>query len=184
VENRVRSVRNLQAVVVSAAIVTVVGTAWAQAPESPAALTVRGEVKETLKLSVTDLERMPRQTVRARDHAGKESEFTGVALGELIARAGAPHGEQLKGPSARLYALVEATDGYAAVFALPELDPAFTDRVVLLADHRDGEPISAKEGPLRVVVPGEKRHARWVRNVTAVTVHRAPAPELPGGSKR
>ena len=32
------------------------------------------------------------------------------------------------------------SDGYRAVFALPELDPAFTDAIVLLADRRDGPP--------------------------------------------
>ena len=73
-----------------------------------------------------------------------------------------------------LYLLVEAADGYRVVFALPELDPAFTERVVLLADHRDGQPLTPAEGPLRLVVPDEKRQARWVRQVGSGTVHRAP----------
>ena len=68
-----------------------------------------------------------------------------------------------------LYLLVEAADGYRVIFALPELDPAFTERVVLLADHRDGQPLSTAEGPLRLVVPDEKRHARWVRQVGSCT---------------
>ena len=50
----------------------------------------------------------------------------------------------------RRYLVVEAADGYRAVFALPELDPAFSDRVILLADRRDGKPLDGKEGPLRV----------------------------------
>jgi hypothetical protein len=70
----------------------------------------------------------------------------------------------------RLYVLVEARDGYAAVFALPEFDAGFTDRVILLADHRDGHPLDTVEGPLRLVVPGEKRRARWVRQVTDIEV--------------
>lgn len=43
--------------------------------------------------------------------------------------------------------LVEAADGYRAVLALPESDPAFTDRVILLADRADGHPLDNKEGP-------------------------------------
>jgi len=53
---------------------------------------------------------------------------------------------------------------------LPEIDPAFTDRVIILADRRDGGPLTDKEGPWQVVVPGEKRQARWVRQVVALTV--------------
>jgi hypothetical protein len=56
------------------------------------------------------------------------------------------------------------------VFALPELDPGFTDRVILLADKGDGHPLDGKEGPFRIIVPGEKRMARWVRQVTILRV--------------
>jgi len=58
------------------------------------------------------------------------------------------------------------------VFALPELDPAFSDRIILLADRRDGKLLAGKEGPLRVIVPGEKRHARWIRQVIALKMGR------------
>jgi hypothetical protein len=56
------------------------------------------------------------------------------------------------------------------VLALPELDPEFTDRVVLLADKVDGHPLASKDGPFRIVIPGEKRMARWVRQVTLLKV--------------
>jgi hypothetical protein len=72
----------------------------------------------------------------------------------------------------QLRSLVEATDGYRAVFALAELDPELTDRVILLADTKDGQPLSPSEGAFRVIVPGEKRPARWVRQVRALTVHK------------
>jgi hypothetical protein len=71
------------------------------------------------------------------------------------------------------YAVVKAADGYRAVYALPELDPSFTDRVILLADRRNGAPLDAK-APFRVVVPGEKHEARWVRQVTEIDVESVP----------
>jgi hypothetical protein len=74
----------------------------------------------------------------------------------------------------RLYVIVEAADGYQAVFALSEFDPDFTDRVIILADRRDGKPLPPPEGPFRLVVAGEKRHARWVRGVTTLDVEQAP----------
>jgi molybdopterin-binding protein len=51
-----------------------------------------------------------------------------------------------------------------------EIDPDITDRVVLLADRKDGKPLDAKEGPYRLVVPHDKRHMRWVRQVTRISV--------------
>jgi hypothetical protein len=56
---------------------------------------------------------------------------------------------------------------------LPELDHASTERVDLFADLRDGKFLPAVEGPLRVVVPDEKRQARWVRQVRAPMIRRA-----------
>ena len=96
-----------------------------------------------------------------------------MPLVEVLRSAGVKFGHDLRGPALATYLVVEAADGYRAVFALPELDPASTDRVILLADRRDGKPIDAKDGPLRVIVPGEKRHSRWVKQVIALKVGRA-----------
>jgi DMSO/TMAO reductase YedYZ molybdopterin-dependent catalytic subunit len=56
------------------------------------------------------------------------------------------------------------------VFALPELDPEFATQTILLAYQVDGKPLPAGEGPFRVVVPQEKKPARWIREVTAIKV--------------
>ena len=73
--------------------------------------------------------------------------------------------------------LIEAADGYKVLFALAELDPDFAPREIILADTRDGKPLDAKEGPFRVVVPGDKKacpldspgeqHAACYRQITA-----------------
>lgn len=136
---------------------------FGQAGQSPAAdysLSIGGEVEHPLKLTATDLAKLPRRTVRAKDHDGKEATFEGVELGEVLKLAGVQFGEQMRGKSLALFLVAEAADNYRAVFALPELDHAFTDRVILLADPRDGKPLAASEGPLRIVVPEEKRQAR------------------------
>jgi DMSO/TMAO reductase YedYZ molybdopterin-dependent catalytic subunit len=142
------------------------------APRSDVVLSVVGGVPDKLTLTASEFARFPRHTVRAKDHEGKEAEFTGVPLVEVLKKAGVKFGPDLRGPALATYLVVEAADGYRAVFALPELDPAFTDRVILLADRRDGKAFSAREGPLRIIVPGEKRHARWVRQVIALKVGR------------
>jgi DMSO/TMAO reductase YedYZ molybdopterin-dependent catalytic subunit len=142
--------------------------------ESGALLEVRGEVGRPLSLSVEEFAKLPHQTVKAKGHDGVDSQYEGVPLTALLSRAGAPAGAELKGRKAlALYLVVEASDGYRVVFALPELDPGFSDRVILLADRRDGKPLSDREGPLQVIVPGEKKHARWVRQVIRLVVRQA-----------
>ncbi len=141
-------------------------------PASDFLLRVAGEVSRPLNLTLDDWKKLPRRSVRAKDHDGKEYEFEGVELGEVLKLAGVKFGEQLRGKDLALFLVVEAADQYRAVFALPELDHAFTDRVVLLADSRDGKPLTTKEGPLHLVVPDEKRPPRWVRQVVALTIRR------------
>jgi len=140
---------------------------------APVAVKVEGEVSTPLRLTAAELNQLPRQTVSARTHDGKESRFEGVALFDVLKKAGLPAGNELRGKAVALYLVVEAADGYRAVFALPELDPAFTDRMILLADRRDGQALSSRDGPLQIIVPGEKRHARWVRQVIVLRIGRA-----------
>ncbi len=137
-------------------------------------LSVSGEVEKPLKLTAADLARLPHTSFRATGHDGKETAFEGVQVIQVLMLAGVKFGEDLRGKNLALYLLVEAADGYRAVFALPELDPAYTDKLILLADKRDGKSLDDKEGPLRIVVPSEKRQARWVRQVTGLVIKRAP----------
>jgi len=157
-------------------VLWVTSTALAQGATAtkPVLLTVNGEVATSLKLTADDLAKLPRIKVQAKDHDGKVSSFEGIELAEILKLAGVKFGEHLRGKDLALYLVVSASDSYKAVFALPELDHAFTDQTILLADRRDEKPLSEKEGPLRIVVPNEKRPARWVRQVTELTIRRAP----------
>jgi hypothetical protein len=142
-------------------------------------LAVRGEGIQALRLESSDLAGMPRRSVKARDRDGRESVFDGVVVAEILKKAGVKQGKDLRGELLASYLLVEASDGYRVVFALPELDQAFTDRIVLLADHKDGKPLGDREGPFRIVVPDEKRPARWVRQVVSLTLRRCEKEAIP-----
>ncbi len=154
-----------------------VGAASAQSTQSAApviSLSISGEVEKPQKLTATDLAKLPQRSLRAKGHDGKEAEFTGVPLVEVLKLAGVKFGEDLRGKNLALYLVVEAADGYRAVYALPELDSTYTDKLILLATKREGKPLEEKEGPLRIVVPDEKKQARWVRQVTGLVIKRAP----------
>jgi DMSO/TMAO reductase YedYZ molybdopterin-dependent catalytic subunit len=125
----------------------------------------------TLALTQDDLRQMPRTELTATDpHENKEHRYSGVLVRDLLARAGAPVGEKLRGHALQLAVVFHSKDGYATLFALAEFDEAFSDRRLILADTEDGEPLSPSSGPLRLVVPGDKRAARWARMVTSIEV--------------
>ena len=170
-----------------------VWAAWAggyvsATPAPPAAtavvLRIDGDVANPLSLAPADLAKLPRRAARAQDHHGPPATYEGVPLNEVLQLAGVPLGDRLRGPEMARYVVATGADGYRAVFALAELDPEFTDRLVLLADRKDGQPLPAAEGPLRLVAPDEKRPARWVRQLTTLTIGRAAAPAEQTGRNR
>jgi DMSO/TMAO reductase YedYZ molybdopterin-dependent catalytic subunit len=133
-------------------------------------LTVDGQVEATLRLSLDDLRSMPRARVEI-EQQGARALYEGVPLVEVLRRAGVSIGRApLQGRTLLSVLFAAGADGFRALFALAELDPASSDRRVILADTRDGQPLSAKEGPLRLIAPGDKYPARWIRNLVRLTV--------------
>jgi DMSO/TMAO reductase YedYZ molybdopterin-dependent catalytic subunit len=141
----------------------------AQAAE-PGRLDVTGAVERPLDLQISDLEKMPHVRVDVKDRDGSLITYEGVPLAELLKAAGAPIGEKLRGANMASYILAEAKDGYRVVFALPELDPAFTDSKVFIAYAANGKPLPDGQGPFRIVAPQEKRPARWIRMLQRIQV--------------
>ena len=133
-------------------------------------LTVQTDSGKQVVLSRADLEALPHVKVTASEHSSGPVNFEGVTLKSVLERAGISLGESMKGKGLTTCLLVEGADGYRAVIALPEIDPAFTDKQTLLAFLRDGKPLAEKEGPYRIVIPDEKRMARWVKQVTTLKI--------------
>ncbi|QKZ14998.1 molybdopterin-dependent oxidoreductase [Spirosoma sp. KUDC1026] len=133
-------------------------------------ITISGEVTKSLTLQPADLKAMPHTTVTAKDRDGKEHSYAGIPLVDLLKQAGASTGGELRGENLAKYVIVTAADSYKALFSLPELDPEFTNRMILLADSVDGMPLPAEAGPYRIIVPDEKKPTRWIRKVTSIDV--------------
>jgi DMSO/TMAO reductase YedYZ molybdopterin-dependent catalytic subunit len=130
---------------------------------------VTGTVKQPLSLSAEDLAKMPRATVRTTSN-GMEAVYEGVWLHTVLKAAGVPEGSELRGRALTTYVLAEAQDGYQVVFSLGELDPAFIDNEILLADTVNGKPLFGAQGRFRLVVPKDKPGARSVRMLTKLEV--------------
>jgi len=132
-------------------------------------LQIIGDQGHTTSITPEQIAKMPHVTVNTKDH-GTPVQFEGVPMATVLAAAGITLGDTLKGPRLTEVLLVSAADDYQVVFALAEFDPAFSDRQIILADKRDGQPLGGKEGPFRIVAPGDKRPARSIRQVASMKV--------------
>ncbi len=143
---------------------------WLTSGLNAQSLSITGEVEKPVTLSADDIKALPHHEVTGKDRDGKELHFSGVPVIELLKKAGVTTGNELRGENLAKYAVVKAIDGYEVVFALPEFDPAFASQVIILADSVDGAALPAGTGPFRMVVPNEKRPARWVREVKSIDI--------------
>ena len=154
------------------------GGAVAQAPAAASAaaqqvgsLEVTGPAGQSVTLGRAELGRLPAVTVsRQREHEQATTAYAGPLLWAVLDRAGVL-GQDMQGmPRARARRIVTVTgrDGYTVVLALAEIDPEFEGKSVIVATQADGKPIGS--GALRLVVPGDKRGGRSVRDPTKVVV--------------
>jgi len=161
---------SLGLLILSAATLAQTRPATAPAPSAPAGLLVTGAVSQDLKLTLDDLKKLPRKSVSTKGHDDQMHQYDGVPIGAVLAKAGVPQGSALRGKSMALTVVAEGSDGYRAVFSLAELDEDFAGETVLIVDSVDGQPLGADQGPLRLMIPGDKRQGRWVRMLKSITV--------------
>ncbi|KFF11318.1 molybdopterin-binding protein [Chryseobacterium soli] len=133
-------------------------------------LKVSGEVQQPLELSLSDLSKMPRKEASLKDKEGNVHTSTGVAVSDILAKAGVPSGKELHGENLSKYLLVKCTDGYRVLFSLAELDASIAEKNVIIADTVDGKPLLEKKGPLRMIAEGEKKPARSSYQVESLII--------------
>jgi len=140
------------------------------APEKSGKLAVDGDVAKPITLTLADLAKMPHETATLSEPDGTKVAYDGVPLLEILKKAGVPFGKEMRGKALAGYLLAGASDGYQVVFSLGELDPATGPTHVIVADHHDGQPLTGKQGPIRLVVSTDKRPARSVRMLETLHV--------------
>lgn len=93
--------------------------------------------------------------------------WTGPLLWDVLVNAGAVDPAK-PAEAVHLGVHVVGADGWVAVFGLAELSPEFAGKPIQLADRVNGEAIP---GPgLRLIVPGERRGGRSVRDVVRIEI--------------
>lgn len=123
-------------------------------------------------VTIADLAKLPQHTIRTADH-GKPATFEGVLLRDVLAKVDLPVGGKYHSSAASHFLLAEGKDGYRAVYAWAELDSAFMDKPVYVVTQRDGKPLPENAKPFQLIAPGEKRGARWLRQLVTLTIMQA-----------
>jgi hypothetical protein len=127
--------------------------------------------KKSAEWTAPKLAQLPHETIQTtNEHTQAQETYSGVPLMALLVELGVP--QKLKGKDFRLYLIAEGRDGYKVVYSLGEVSPDVHEGSVLLADSVDGKPL-ADNGPIELISSGERRPARWVRNVTSIKVQAA-----------
>jgi Oxidoreductase molybdopterin binding domain len=103
---------------------------------------------------------------------GKTQICKGPTLQSILKTTGIP--EQWDKDVAPLSATIIATaaDGYRVAFSLGELNAELGNTPVIVTKQCDGKALSPEDGPFRLVVPGEKRAARSVRQLVELRLNR------------
>lgn len=140
-------------------------SAKGQVPEIKS-LIVEGDVKTRMEITPQQFSQFKHITIEAKDKNGISHTYEGVPVNDIIGKAGVVLDKQTRKENLSKYLLVKSADGYRVVFSLAELDPDFTDKVTILADKEDGKFLSKEKGPFKLVVPGDKIHARYSFLVT------------------
>jgi molybdate transport system substrate-binding protein len=135
---------------------------------------VSGLVASPMTFTVADLQKLPNTTVTVTLRTDKGTQgiysYTGPLLYTVLDKAGFVPNTSFKNDLLRQFVTVGATDNYQVSVSLAEIAPTFGRARVILAYLRNGRPLSAAEGAIRLIVPGDFLAGRWVSNVNTVVV--------------
>jgi len=152
------------------ALAVLLGAGLASAAEVPSVELVAASGKSQTVHAV-DLEKLQPRDVTVTDPHGKQtSRYRGVPLFTALTLLGVAADEPLRGDALVSHVRVEASDGYRVAFSLAELDPRTGSTEAFLVYREEDHAIDAEHGPFRLVVPTDKRGARWVRQVARIRV--------------
>ena len=116
---------------------------------------------------------MPQKTVTVHnEHTKADETYSGVPLGDLLAKYGLPVGQAAHRKMLRSYLLAEGTDKYWVLYSVTEIEGSEHDANVIVATSMNGKPLGG-DGQLKLVDSADKKPQRWVRNLTAITVKSA-----------
>ncbi len=141
--------------------------ALAEPAQPPRGLLVQRAGQPGQLLSPERLGAMTPMTQSVGGPGDKQVAWSGPSLWDVLAASGAIDPAK-HADAVHLTVRVTGADGYSVVLALAELSPEFAGRPIELATGMNGTPLPNQA--LRMIVPGEHRAGRSVRDVVRIDV--------------
>ena len=129
-----------------------------------------------LKEAFVDQLKQVEYTVKGQKHVS-----TCVPLLAIVQAAEPVTDPKHKSYAMRLAIVVGAADRYAATFGLGELMPDVGNHPAWIAIDMDGEPLSGRDAPVKLIVPGDAKPSRAVWGVTRIDIVDPTVAGQPGG---
>jgi molybdate transport system substrate-binding protein len=140
-------------------------------PASPAlGLLIQRAGEVSRAISVERIAALPRLTQRVgfmTGHGEQQNDWSGPLLWDVLVASGAVDPAK---PAEQVHLVVHVTgaDGYIAAIALAEIAPQFANRPIQVADQINSA--SLPDHALRLIVPGDRRGGRSVRDVVRIDI--------------
>ena len=127
-------------------------------------------------------ERLPFDPTKLGDLAKVERKVT--EDGQVVTYSGVPLASILEKPAKDVgtmaglrnlsdaVVLVRGSDGYQAAVSAAAVGMDPKGERFLLAISRDGKPLGGGQGPVRLIVPEDPKHVRWVKDVATIRLVR------------
>jgi len=154
------------------------GIAAQPAAPTVTAVTVGGNVSQSLSLTVADLKRY---TAHQIDYVPPQTEhksggeptrhYTGCLLRDVLAAAKPVESKPRE--LRKSYVVATANDGYEVVFSWAELFVSPIGDNAFIVYERDGAPLLDDEGPIALIVVTDMRPVRQVKWLKALTLRTA-----------
>lgn len=142
------------------------------------ALHVEGQVSNPLTLRADDLRsNYAPHTLEVTYLSGEETvntAYTGALLWDILSSAQVNFNVDVRNDKSSMYIVATGSDGSQAVVSWGEIDPEYSNQPILVAYEEAGQPMP--DG-LQLVVPGDGRGSRYVKELASLSVRDAPAAE-------
>ncbi len=135
-------------------------------------ITVGGQVTMPKTWSAAQIQADFANEIKTIKYTSKDHPHTAMAVPLLtLINAAAPALEpKNKHDQLRLVVVIEAKDGYIATFALAELLPENGNREVWAAVTVDDKPLTDRDSPLTLIVPGDQKPERFVHGIKSIRI--------------
>ena len=140
------------------------------ATAAPAGIAIAGGPAPSTVLTPDALAQLPMTQITVAfgtEHGQLQAAFDGPLLWAVLDHAGAIDATRPR-DQVRETVMITGRDGYTAILALGEIAPDFENKQVILAERMNGQPLSPEH--FRIVVPGDRRGGRSVRDVIGIAV--------------